>query len=437
MLKVPKIESISDVVSNHLCISCGACVSGAPPSAIEMHFSNRYAMSVPVIVRPYLIDGRGIEFDVCPGKGCDILRLSEAIKDNETQYDLELGFVHKAWVMQSNNNVILKNASSGGLMTQIAAYLLTSGRVRGVIATKMHYSSLGPRPKTVIAESLEELLECQGSKYLPVSVNQILGQLESYHGPVVFIGTPCQIESLRMLQERAPIFKKRIPYVIGNFCGGIKDFRELNTQIKRQGMNPSDVVRFRYRGGGQPGSMLIEDSAGRIKQRSYLDYSKDTGYKKHTRCRLCIDGTAELADFSCGDAWIERFLLSDTPWSIVITRNSKATLIIQEMIEQVIVKTCSVTLDDIKKSQKSNLHSKKIRQSARRKLYNLLGKPTPLYDGGYSKENSSLWLEAKVHFAYWFLQALERLHLYAPLSGLLRRLTLYHKDGHASEVSGR
>lgn len=384
-----------------------------------MRYSDRYARPIPFIGQPEFGDGRGTEFEVCPGKGVDILRLSAAVSSQGASYDPKLGFVHGAWATHSNRPQVLRRASSGGIMTEIPAYLLATGRVRGVVATKLMYGAQGPFPQTIIAESLQELLECQGSKYLPIAACQILESLETYDGYVVFVGTPCQIEGLRMLQERFDFIAK-VRYVVGSFCGGVKDYRALTTTIRRQGMDPAEVVEFRHRGGGQPGSMLMEDDAGRHRQRPYPDYEADTGYPKLERCRLCIDGTAELADFACGDAWLDRFLSSGTSWSIVITRNEAATEIVNEMIERDLVTVSHIGLDEIAKSQSTNLYSKKTRQAARRRLYKMMGKPTPQYDGGFSDDHTSLLVELKVHLSHSLRNLLERLHLYSALMPVVR-----------------
>ncbi|MCL4553384.1 MAG: hypothetical protein M1305_07540, partial [Candidatus Marsarchaeota archaeon] len=104
-----------------------------------MSYHSRRGMPLPRILHRESTDGKGLEFAVCPGKGCDIIRLSEAIKGEPAQYDLWLGFVYAAWATQSTESRILGNASSGGAMTSIAAYLLASGRVRGVVATGLTY----------------------------------------------------------------------------------------------------------------------------------------------------------------------------------------------------------------------------------------------------------------------------------------------------------
>ena len=64
---------------------------------------------------------------------------------------------------------------------------------------------------------------------------------------------------------------------------------------------------------------------GRIHTHAYPEYVRATGVMKNFRCKTCIDATAELADFSFGDAWLKRFIGTKKPWSIYInfiTRNS-------------------------------------------------------------------------------------------------------------------
>ena len=78
---MPLIKSIQDVVEMGLCISCGACVAIAVPGAIEMRYADRHGMFFPKILRPDLVDGRGEEFAVCPGKGYQIIGLSKKFED--------------------------------------------------------------------------------------------------------------------------------------------------------------------------------------------------------------------------------------------------------------------------------------------------------------------------------------------------------------------
>lgn len=406
------INNIKTVIKNNLCISCGNCVVSANSPTIKMKYNKRKFIDTPVPEDAEELSSYGKEFQVCPGKGMDLIQYSKEIASEESNFDPDLGYVNFYSSIRSTDEEILKNASSGGIIPAIALHLLTSGRVEGVITTKTVYSKYGPRTESFIATSKQQLLDSQGSIYSAASTNLALLKLGDFKGRVAFIGTPCQIEGVRMLQNQDEFYRKKIRYVIGNFCGGIKDNRAIDTIIRRHGFDASQIVKFRYRGGGQPGSMLIEDATGKTKERKYPDYSNDTGYKKMLRCRLCVNATNELADFACGDAWIPRLLESKMAWSIIMTRNNKATKIVKEMLDQDKIIALDLSLAEIKESQRSNLTSKKYRQKSRRAFYSMLNQPLPEYNGSFHDISTGIFKEVKIHFIYKISEIFERIRIY-------------------------
>ena len=207
-------------------------------------------------------------------------------------------------------------------MTAFSKFLLDSGVVSGVISTRMDYSAPeGPRPVPYIAKSDNELLEGQGSKYCPVPLLAIGEEVNKFSGELALIGTPCQIAGLRLLQKEGVAWATKVILTIGNFCGGFRDYRETDNLIARSGFAPDEVVDFRYRGSGQPGFMSITNSDGRVHHHAYPEYARATGIIKNFRCKTCVDATGELADFSFGDGWLDRLVMTGKPWSIFITRN--------------------------------------------------------------------------------------------------------------------
>jgi coenzyme F420 hydrogenase subunit beta len=409
-----KLGAVSEVVESGLCVSCGACVVVAGMERMPWVYDKKLALHVPQVEFPGSEVDRGAAFAVCPGKGAEIMHLAEAVRSPKATYDVQLGYVLEACAVRSTDTRLLENASSGGLMTGLAHHLLSSGKATGVMSTRFTYGPEGPRPQASIVRDFEGLVECQGSKYCPVSIHDALESLQGSDERIAFIGTPCQIEALRMMMERLAWLREKIAFVIGSFCGGMKDYREMRALIRRQGIEPCEVVRFSFRGGGQPGRMRIEDSRGQVKIRPYPDYVTDTGFRKLKRCLLCIDGTAELADLACGDAWLPRFTQSSAAWSVAMARNEKGARVLREMRERGLIETKEISLSEIKESQRSNLSSKKKRQMARRRLYRLLGLRMPVYDGGMPETSTSLWLEFKVHLSHSVLRCLETFRLYWP-----------------------
>lgn len=136
---------------------------------------------------------------------------------------------------------------------------------------------------------------------------------------------------------------------------------------------------------------------------------------------MCVDATAELADFSCGDAWLPRFLKTGSPWSIIMTRSGEATEIVESMEREKSLSLKDVSDDEIKESQRGNLLSKKTRQAARRRLFGSIGFALPEFDGGFPPSHGGEMREAKVLATGSITYVLERIGLYPAFAKLLRR----------------
>ncbi len=416
------MDSVHEVVKNSLCISCGACAVMYPDEIAGMNYQDKLGIFVPEVKNES--DDAVFEdaFSICPGKGYPIVKLAKMFGNYEITEDVELGVSQGFFAAHSNDEEIKEKASSGGVMTAIANYLLEEGAVDGVIVTGIEYGENGPLPAPFIARTKADLLSAQGSKYCPSPSLLALKEVFETAGKFALIGTPCQIAALRLMQEKNRELKDKVVITIGNFCGGFRDFRDTKLLINRAGFETKNIAEFRYRGGGQPGYMFIKDKSGSEVKLPYPGYARMTGICKYYRCRVCVDATAELADISCGDAWIDRFLTEpDNAWSLIISRSSKATTILDEMNKRGLLTRESVSIEEIKLSQKGNLDSKKKRQSARRLFLGLIGSKTPDYDGGYFDESAGVLFEAKVTVSHWLFNFSERVGCYPLLSKLLGR----------------
>lgn len=407
------ITNIKQVVNTGLCVSCGACtIMGKNEDTFMVEKNGIFIPNLDYINEE--------SFDICPGKGYPIIKLGNELFSDAANNSIDLGRWEEAYAIRSMDEEILKNASSGGIMTSIAKYLLENSYVDGVVTTKIEYGVNGPRPKSFIATNFNDLKLSQGSKYAPVAIFEIIKLIENFEGKLLFIGIPCHIAALRLMQKNNEQLKEKVPLTMSNFCGGYRNLRETDKIIERSGFDKKNVVFFRYRGGGQPGSMRIVDKFNNKVDLKYPNYAKMTGVIKHLRCRVCVDATGELADFSCGDAWLPKYQKSTNAWSIILLRSKKAVEIITEMsLENYIIKE-DISVEEIKKSQEGNLVSKKIRQQARRNLYNLLGYRLPVFDGGYYNNNDVLF-ELKVHISHTIFSVLEKVGLYRYFAKLIKR----------------
>jgi len=355
----------------------------APKGAMRMRCDEAQGVYLPEILDEHAITGDGSEYRCCPGKGVDYGRLSRALygdSTNQAQHSFELGYFRKLVAAHANDSKYLKHATSGGVMTVIAAYLLREGFVDGVVATKFVYGMTGPRTATYIATTPEELIDAQGSKYCPTACNAIIPDCLSRGGRYMFVGTPCQVAALRMAAEEREDIAAAFPITMSNFCGGYRDFRDLDHHVKRHGIDPASVTRFRFRGGGQPGSMLIKTADGKEVSDPYPEYGRSSAYPKRPRCVYCIDATGELADISCGDAWIPRYQKDSASWSLIVLRSKRAHEILNNVAKDYDLSLGDVSADEVIESQRLNIESKKYRQQKRRIVCALAGWRLPRYD---------------------------------------------------------
>lgn len=406
---------IEKVIDNNLCISCGLC-SYANNTKMEMKkgiYIPNFTNKIDNVTDKFL-------YNICPGKGYDIINLSKTLYQEGNTYDYKIGYYSSIGAVRTLDEDFLKNSSSGGMMSYLAFHLLDEKIVDGILTVKFDYTVKGPIPKPFIARTKEDLISAQGSKYMPIPLLQNIDEILNFPGKLAVIGTPCQIAGVRLFQNVNKELQEKINITIANFCGGYRDYRETERIFKVFNVDKNRINFFSYRGNGQPGTMTIKQDNGKIVRVSYPEYARLTGFTKYYRCRLCVDATGELADISFGDAWHNNFLKTGKKWSFYICRSKKLEAIIENLKNKINFQ--DISYDDLISSQKGNLITKKERQHSRIKLYKLMKMQTPIFDGGYNNSNLNLKLELKVLFSQKMMYFLERTGLYLTVAKIIKRV---------------
>lgn len=233
------------------------------------------------------------------------------------------------------------------------------------------------------------------------------------------MATPCVIAGIRNIQKNVPDYiKAEIVFTLANFCGGFKSQKNIKRLAKIHHVNYYNLKDFHFRGEGQPGCLRFTEKSGKTATTPYPNYVGLNGYSKMMRCHLCVDAMGELADISCGDAFVKRFKDTGKAWSVVLCRNNSAKALIGDMRERERLVLSEMSMDEVIYSQRFNLASKKRRQQSRRKLYKWLGYQLPdLQKEGYDLEPTSITTEIKVYIKHKLTLWAEYAHLYMPLYG--------------------
>ena len=298
-----------------------------------------------------------------------------------------------AW---SNDEDIRFRASSGGIITALCLFLIREHLVDGIISTCKHPDDFRCT-LTRVNHTEQELLECMGSRYttsapLTDILNLIKGN-ETY----AFVGKPCDVSSLRIYIDHVnPEIGKSVKYLFSFFCAGQPSLVANNQLLTALDVGDlKDCDDFQYRGNGWPGNVVLTFKNGTT---STMEYEKAwmsiLGRDVKKICRYCADGTGELADISCGDAWYlsdkGKPVFDDKPGrNIVFLRTKEGADLFDKLIDSNDVSALDCDVDKVLLKQMQPYHyTRKSSLSAYKMAQRVCGKRFPLYDNAILRQFS-------------------------------------------------
>jgi len=288
-------KTINYTVANNLCVGCGICAEMFEETVAKMKiFPDGFLR--PQTIRELNYSELKLFNNVCPGISVSHLR-----RDNS--FTPTWGPVKEIMTGHAMNDEIRYKGSSGGIVSALAIHLLETGQVQGVL----HIVPSDQNPFENIAQisrTREDILRGAGSRYAPAAPLSRLSECLNQDGVFAFIGKPCDVAALRSLGRSRVEVEKKFPFLIAFFCAGTPSLHATKEVVRRMGFDPDEVSKFRYRGNGWPGKACAETIDG---QSAEMDYDTSWGHilgrDLQFRCKICPDGTGELADISCADAW--------------------------------------------------------------------------------------------------------------------------------------
>lgn len=180
------------------CYGCGVCAIACGQKIIDICL-NENGFYEPRITDENKCTLCGICTEVCA-----FLHDNLSLKKREIR-------PYAAW---SKNHLIRRKCSSGGVGFEIGKYLMEQGyKVCGV-----RYNATQGRAEHYIAQSLEELIQSIGSKYIQ---SYTLNGFQAIHRKEKYLvtGTPCQIDSFRRYIHK---FKVEDNFILLDFfCHGV------------------------------------------------------------------------------------------------------------------------------------------------------------------------------------------------------------------------
>ena len=212
------------------------------------------------------------------------------------------GNYYKLYGGWSKDKNLRFKASSGGVITSLAIYLLESKKVDGIIQIKSN-GSYNTIP--VISTSKKDVIQCMGSRYSNSSVLEVLSSNIDENKKYALIGRPCDISILKNYQNK---YKKynNIIYTISFFCAGNPSDKANVKLLNDMGLkNVKNCISLNYRGNGWPGyATAIDNKKKEYKMRYAESWGNYLGRNIRLMCKFCVDGCGSTANISCGDYWL-------------------------------------------------------------------------------------------------------------------------------------
>jgi len=303
------------VIDDDRCIQCGTCVASCPSDSIGIGDDG-----LPELVK--MCTGCSLCWDFCPRGGLRYERQwkitggDDNVKgagDPITEFSAK---VEDDW---------RENAQDGGLVTAVLVHLLEAGEIDGaLIATE---SDEDPwKAESFLATTPEECIDNAGSWY---NQTMALGNLDLEQwehkldvsleeASLALVGTPCEIEGIRALQDFAWDYAshesgvRSIDYAIALMCTKNFNYRKLMGEklVEERGIDLDDVAKMDVLHGkmmaiGEDGEMLVEED---------VENFHDAALKG---CDECADFTGYCADLTVGSVG------SSEEYSSVIVRTEQ------------------------------------------------------------------------------------------------------------------
>lgn len=299
---------IQDVQKQGKCNRCGGCVTFC--SAI-----NYGALSMDEDGKPFFGNIEnciecGLCYSICPVTN----ELEGEIKANSLWRE-PFGNTIEISITHAKDKGIHNNGTDGGVVTAILVHLFDKGMINGAIVSKNTMQGRIPW----LARTRKEITESAGSHFGSSEGMVQFAREYSTFSPslkalnrfspdrLAFVGTPCQIVTIRKMQALKIIPSDSILVCFGLFCSGnfIFNKRRLRDLEEKYGFKDDDVVKINIKD-----DFIFSLSDKRLIHIPITEMSP----VKRTACNYCEDFSAEFADISFGG------LGAENGWTTAITR---------------------------------------------------------------------------------------------------------------------
>ncbi|MFO7795024.1 MAG: dihydroorotate dehydrogenase electron transfer subunit [Promethearchaeia archaeon] len=317
-------ELESEVIETGRCVYCGACGAFCANVKFDKETEKPYDDGSCEEMNTCR-DGYGICYNLCPKTGIEdfpIDLLDKWVFGKE--HDKILGHFKNIMSVKPTEKAkkTVENVYTGTITALLAA-AMESKKIDSAIVNKEDEQYY---PIPYLAKEKEDLSDSIGYKPSQApTLSLIGGAINEGFTDIAVVGTPCQIQALRKIQNH-PRFDFEaydlVSLAIGTFCFGTFHNQQMNQILNEYGINPQQIEK-------------VEKDRDKFKLRFYTnsEYKEiplNILYDRSIRnaCFACSDYSASFADISVGNVG------SDDEWDTVIIRTERGEEIFDLAIEE-------------------------------------------------------------------------------------------------------
>lgn len=353
---IGRSPTIDRVLRGDLCTGCGLCASVAG-DAVRMETVS------PGYSRP--AQDRGIDeaaeakiANSCPGA-------------NLAAWDIEQN-VHSYWgpwrqvvTGYAADPEIRYAGSSGGAISALLIHALETGLVDRAIHVVADPEN-PTRNAMICSTTAAEVMAGAGSRYTASSPLEQIEDALAVGGSIAFVGKPCDVSALRRLAKIDPRVDRHVRLMLSFFCGGMPSHDGVGRILQTMGVKEDELVAFRFRGQGWPGTAAATTRDGRVERMSYAEsWGEHLSKQVQFRCKICADAVGGVADIACADAWYggesgyPKFDERDGR-SLIVTRSVVGDRLVEAAAESGVLKVEPLAVTEIDLMQPAQARRKRL-----------------------------------------------------------------------------
>lgn len=362
--------SPKDIVRSDLCIGCGSCVGQAGLAETRMKF-DAYGFIKPSGPEEWYGKPSERFSQTCPFSPTAPKedQLMDELFPGAVQGNAATGRFQDAYVGHVSEDEFRTRGSSGGMVSWVAVELLRKGLIDAVahVVASPDPQEEGDYFHYTVSRTEADVAAGAKSRYYPIELSKILQTIRDVPGRYAVVGVPCFIKAVQLLRRADPVFRERIRFTLGLFCGHMKSARFVESFAWQMKVPVEGIkqVEFRHKYPERPAyiyNAMLTMQDGRVVNRDWKDLADGdwgAGYFMNSACNFCDDVVAETADVSFGDAWVEPYAADGRGTNVVIVRSEIAAKAISEGIAEGRLALQTVDAEFVERTQTSGLRMRR------------------------------------------------------------------------------